>query len=178
MLTAGFRWAPDTLPMNRMIAMTISAGATTAAVADHARERVAHHAATGGHQHEEERAEQLGEQAAPFLVRVVEVSDALDDPLLVASERTRAGSARVLAVPRSWLPHIGSGWGIWARTAERVALPGLCTQVGFGTILFPDSPGLSIVCELAKHRAVGVAYHHLTSPISPAKSRRAVPVPW
>ena len=32
MLTAGFRWAPDTLPMNRMIAITISPGATTAAV--------------------------------------------------------------------------------------------------------------------------------------------------
>ncbi len=32
MLTAGFRCAPDTLPMNRMIANTISPGATTAAV--------------------------------------------------------------------------------------------------------------------------------------------------
>ena len=32
MLTAGLRWAPDTLPMNRMIAITISPGATTAAV--------------------------------------------------------------------------------------------------------------------------------------------------
>ena len=31
MLTAGFRWAPEILPMNRMMAMTISAGATTAA---------------------------------------------------------------------------------------------------------------------------------------------------
>ena len=30
-LTAGFRWAPDTLPMNRMIANTISPGAVTAA---------------------------------------------------------------------------------------------------------------------------------------------------
>ena len=32
MLTAGLRWAPETLPMNKMIAMTISPGATTAAV--------------------------------------------------------------------------------------------------------------------------------------------------
>ena len=32
MLTAGFRCAPDTLPMNKMIAITISPGATTAAV--------------------------------------------------------------------------------------------------------------------------------------------------
>ena len=31
-LTAGLRWAPDTLPMKRMIAITISPGATTAAV--------------------------------------------------------------------------------------------------------------------------------------------------
>ena len=57
--------------------------------ADHARERVAHHAAPGGHQHEQEGAEKLGEQAAPFLVRVVEVSDALFDLLLVASEQSR-----------------------------------------------------------------------------------------
>jgi hypothetical protein len=32
MLTAGFRWAPEILPMNRMIENTIRAGATTAAV--------------------------------------------------------------------------------------------------------------------------------------------------
>ncbi len=32
MLTAGLRCAPDTLPMNRMIAITINPGATTAAV--------------------------------------------------------------------------------------------------------------------------------------------------
>jgi hypothetical protein len=32
MLTAGFRWAPETLPMNKMIDMTINPGATTAAV--------------------------------------------------------------------------------------------------------------------------------------------------
>ena len=31
-LTAGLRWAPDTLPMKRMIAITIRPGATTAAV--------------------------------------------------------------------------------------------------------------------------------------------------
>ena len=32
METAGFRWAPEILPMNKMTAMTIRAGATTAAV--------------------------------------------------------------------------------------------------------------------------------------------------
>ena len=31
MLTAGFRWAPDTLPMNKMMPMTMRPGATTAA---------------------------------------------------------------------------------------------------------------------------------------------------
>jgi len=30
-LTAGLRWAPETVPMNKMIAVTISAGATTRA---------------------------------------------------------------------------------------------------------------------------------------------------
>ena len=30
--TAGLRWAPETLPMNKMIAITMRAGATTAAV--------------------------------------------------------------------------------------------------------------------------------------------------
>ena len=32
MLTAGLRCAPEILPMNKMMAMTIKAGATTAAV--------------------------------------------------------------------------------------------------------------------------------------------------
>ncbi len=32
MLTAGFRCAPEILPMNKMMAMTVSAGAVTAAV--------------------------------------------------------------------------------------------------------------------------------------------------
>ncbi len=31
MLTAGLRWAPDTAPMNKMMAITIRAGATTRA---------------------------------------------------------------------------------------------------------------------------------------------------
>jgi len=61
MLTAGFRCAPDTLPMNKMMAITMSAGATTAAVRLMVRGSVAHHSATGGHQHQE-KSEQLGEQ--------------------------------------------------------------------------------------------------------------------
>jgi hypothetical protein len=32
MLTAGFRWAPEILPMNKTMAITVSAGAVTAAV--------------------------------------------------------------------------------------------------------------------------------------------------
>ena len=31
MLTPGLRWAPPTAPMNRMMAITIKAGATTSA---------------------------------------------------------------------------------------------------------------------------------------------------
>ena len=54
--------------------------------ADHARKGVAHHAATGGHQDEEERAEQLGEQAPPLLMWIVEVVDTVDNSLLVAGQ--------------------------------------------------------------------------------------------
>ena len=90
MLTAGFRWAPETLPMNKMMAMTIKAGATTAAVRLIVfGEGLAHHAPAGGHQDQEERAEKLREQAPPLLARVVEVGDAVDDALLVASERAQ-----------------------------------------------------------------------------------------
>ena len=74
MLTAGFRCAPETLPMNRMIAITIRPGATTAAVRlIVSGNACAHHAAAGGDEDEEERPEQLREEPAPFLARVVEV---------------------------------------------------------------------------------------------------------
>ena len=93
MLTAGLRWAPDTLPMNRMTPSTIRAGAVTAArPADGVREGLPHHAAAGGHQDQEEGAEQFGEQPAPFLRRVVEVLDHRDE--LSLQPRTRDGVAR------------------------------------------------------------------------------------
>jgi hypothetical protein len=41
--------------------------------ADRAGKGLPHHAATGGHEDEEERSEQLREEAAPLLVRIVEV---------------------------------------------------------------------------------------------------------
>jgi hypothetical protein len=53
--------------MNKMMAMTVSWGHDGGAVADHARGGVAHHAAACGGQHQEEGAEQLGEQAPPLL---------------------------------------------------------------------------------------------------------------
>src|ERR1035437_6891036 len=92
MLTAGFRWAPDTLPMNRMIAMTIRAGATTAAwrlISPGKAWPIIPPA--GGHQHEEERAEQFRTEAAPLLARVVEIVNAVDDALLVTGERALRG---------------------------------------------------------------------------------------
>ncbi len=49
---------------------------------------MAHHAAASRHQHEEERAEELGEQPAPFLVRVIKVRDAVFDLPFVASEQS------------------------------------------------------------------------------------------
>ena len=67
--------------------MTIRAGATTAGVADGAGKRLAHHAPAGGHDHEEERAQQLGEQTSSLLAWVVEIADAFDDVLLVAGDR-------------------------------------------------------------------------------------------
>ena len=60
--------------MNRMIAITISPGATTAAVRlIVSGKRLAHHPAAGGDQDEEEGAEQLREQPSPLLGRVLEV---------------------------------------------------------------------------------------------------------
>ena len=47
--------------------------------ADGVGEGLAHHAATGGDEHEEEGAERFGEEAAPFLVRVVEVVHWFED---------------------------------------------------------------------------------------------------
>lgn len=76
--------------MNKMIAMTMSAGATTAA-ADRTGKGGVHHAGTGRDQHEEERAEHLREETAPLLTRVVEVFNSLVDVALVASDRTRLG---------------------------------------------------------------------------------------
>ena len=96
--------------MNKMMAMTVSAGRRDGGgVADHAGEGVAHHAPAGGRQHQEEGAEQLGEQPPPLLPRVVEVGDAVDDALLVAGERTERARRRCLLVSRSRLPHIGVG---------------------------------------------------------------------
>ena len=66
--------------MNKMIAITISPGAVTAAAAaDRVREGLAHHPAAGRHEDEEERPEQLREQAPPLLLRVLEVLDRVDD---------------------------------------------------------------------------------------------------
>ena len=45
--------------------------------ADRVREGLAHHSATGGHQNQKERAEDLGKQPAPFLGRIVEVLEYL-----------------------------------------------------------------------------------------------------
>ncbi len=83
MLTAGFRWAPETLPMNRMIAITIRPGATTAAVRLMTPGKaLAHHSAAGRDNHEQECAVQLREQAPPFLARIIEVLNSLQDVLL------------------------------------------------------------------------------------------------
>ena len=59
-------------------------------MADHARKGVAHHPAAGRGEHQEERAEQLGDQASPFLAGIVEVRDPLDElPLVVRNQTHR-----------------------------------------------------------------------------------------
>ena len=80
MLTPGLRCAPDTLPMNRMIASTISPGRDHGCgAADRIREGLPHHSAARGDEHEEERPEQLGEQPPPFLARVLEILERVED---------------------------------------------------------------------------------------------------
>ena len=92
MLTAGFRCAPDTLPMNMMIPITIRPGATTAAVRrDRVRERLAHHSAARGDEHEQERAVELGEQPPPLLLRVLEVRHRLRDVPVDPTQDARLG---------------------------------------------------------------------------------------
>ena len=108
MLTAGLRCAPDTLPMNRMIAITISAGRDDRRrAADRVRERLAHHPAAGRDQHEEERAEQLGEQAPPLLAGVVEVGEHRLERLESVFEKAQRHPMRGLR-PGYRLIHVGS----------------------------------------------------------------------
>ena len=97
MLTAGFRWAPDTLPMNMMIPRTIRPGATTAAV------RLivfgnacAHHPAAGGDDHKQERAVDLREQAPPLLARILEVPHRADDVPVDPTENPGLGLSELV----------------------------------------------------------------------------------
>ena len=93
--------------MNKMMAMTVSAGGGDGGgVADHAGEGVAHHAPAGRREHQEEGAEQFGEQPPPLLARVIEVGDPVDDVLLVTGERA-SGLGVGTGSLRSWLPHTG-----------------------------------------------------------------------
>ena len=79
-LTAGFRWAPDTLPMNMMIAITISPGATTAAVrvivSGNACPIMPPPAATRTRKNVPK---QLREQPAPLLAGILEVLQRVND---------------------------------------------------------------------------------------------------
>ena len=53
---------------------------------------MAHHPASGCRQDQEERTQQLGEEASPLLPGIVEVTDPLDDALLVTSDWTERGN--------------------------------------------------------------------------------------
>ena len=69
----------DTLPMNKMIAMTISAGATTAAVRLITPEKLGPSSPRRRPPGRGRTSRDFGEQPAPFLVRVVKVGDASGD---------------------------------------------------------------------------------------------------
>ncbi len=58
--------------------------------ADRVGKGLPHHAATGGHEDEEERSEQLREEAAPLLARIVEVLQRRDD-LVIQMAQCSAG---------------------------------------------------------------------------------------
>jgi len=45
-----------------------------------------HHWSTGSHHHQEEGAEELGEETSPLLARILEVADSLEDGVLVADQ--------------------------------------------------------------------------------------------
>jgi hypothetical protein len=47
----------------------------------------------GGHQDEQEGAEQLREQPPPFLAGILEIGNAIDDALFVARDRAVCGHA-------------------------------------------------------------------------------------
>ena len=84
--TAGLRCAPDTLPMNKMIAMTISAGATTAAWRLITRGRPGPSCRHRRRRERGRRCRPARKKAPPLLTGVVEVRDPLDDALLVAGQ--------------------------------------------------------------------------------------------
>ena len=66
--------------MNRMTPITISAGCDHGGrPADRVREGLAHHAAAGGDEHQEERAEQLRREASELQPRVLEVGHRIND---------------------------------------------------------------------------------------------------
>ena len=69
--------------MKRMIAITIRPGGDDrSGTADRAGKGLPHHAPSGGHEDEEERSEQLGEEAAPLLARIMEVVQRRDEPAI------------------------------------------------------------------------------------------------
>ena len=102
MLTAGFRCAPDTLPMNKMMAMTISPGATTAAwrliMPGKAWLIMPAPAAT----RTKKNVPSSSEDRRRHLTWIVEVVDALDDALLVAGQHAFGREFLLGLIVTSW----------------------------------------------------------------------------
>ena len=79
--------------------------------ADRVREGPPHHPAAGGDEHEEEGAEYLREEAAPFLARVVEVLNGLEGPLLDDSAECNQTPRQTLRSLRHRLPPVNAATG-------------------------------------------------------------------
>ena len=84
----------ETLPMNRMIDITMRPGATTSALRLIVRECLAHHPPAGSHEHEKERPQELGEQPAPFSRGVSKVFQCRGRFVIGSTARTHVSEPR------------------------------------------------------------------------------------
>ena len=113
---------------------------------DGVRERLAHHPAAGGDEHEEERAEQLGEQAPPFLGRVLEVLDRLLELLKLCAQVSGDGVEHLSVSGRGSTVDTGHG-----DTVTHARLPGQLAKSAHAA--HPPGSGARSRVHAARRRA-------------------------